>query len=171
MSCTARLSSQQRRILRATMTREFQIVEQCNKIRHQMAVLMADLQCINHAHDLDERALKCDELIRTYANIDCDMSSCDMVPGAVQIAMTCDCVCIQATCFRMLYKWIPELDMMRRKLLKIKKMCCEAGSGAGFGAGSGAGFGAGSGSGSVYETCARIEKTVHKILKLKSASH
>jgi hypothetical protein len=76
-----------------------------------------------------------------------------MVPGAVKIAMTCDCVCIQATCFRMLYKWIPELDMLRRKLMKIKKMCCDAGAG------------------SVYETCARIEKTVYKIIKLKSASH
>jgi hypothetical protein len=57
----------------------------------------------------------------------------------------------------MLYKWIPELDMLRRKLMKIKKMCRDAGSGAG--------------SGAVYETCARIEKTVYKIIKLKSASH
>jgi hypothetical protein len=154
MSCAAHLSSHQRRILRATMAREFQIVEQCNKIQHQMSGLMADLQCINHAHDLDERARKCDELIRTYANIDCDMTSYDMVPGAVQIAMTCDCVCIQATCFRVLYKWIPHLDMLRRKLMKIKKMCCESESGGG----------------SVYETCTKIEKTVYKILKLKSAS-
>lgn len=132
-----------------------------------MSVLMSELQCINHVHDLDERALKCDDLIRTYANIDCDMSSYDMVPGAVKIAMTCDCVCIQATCFRMLYKWIPELDMLQRKLLKIKKMCRESGAGSGAGSGSGAG----AGSDSVYETCARIEKTVYKILKLKSASH
>jgi hypothetical protein len=41
------------------------------------------------------------------------------------------------------------------KMLKIKKMCSEAGAG----------------SMTVIETCASIEKTVHKILKLKPASH
>ena len=153
--CSASLSTHQRRILRTTMSQESQIMDQCNQITHQLCELLNELQCINHVHALDERALKCEKIIRIYASIACDMSSCDMVPGAVQMALSCDCVCIQATCFRMLYKWIPKLDMLRMKMLKIKKMCSEAGAG----------------SMTVIETCASIEKTVHKILKLKPASH
>ena len=152
--CSATLSTHQRRILRTSMTQESQIMDQCNKITCQLSELLNELQCIKHVHELDERTIKCDKFIRTHANIACDMSSTyDMVPGAVQMAMSCDCVCIQATCFRMLYKWIPKLDMLRMKLLKIKKMCSESVAGSGI------------------ETCARIEKTVHKILNLKSASH
>ena len=107
------------------MSQESQIMDQCNQITHQLCELLNELQCINHVHALDERALKCEKIIRIYASIACDMSSCDMVPGAVQMALSCDCVCIQATCFRMLYKWIPKLDMLRMKMLKIKKMCSE----------------------------------------------
>ena len=153
--CSAILSTHQRRILRTSMTQEYQIMVQCNKIMHQLSELLNELQCINHVHELDERTLKCDKFIRTNASISCDMSNYDMVTGAVQMAMTCDCVCIQATCFRMLYKWMPKLDILRMKMLKIKKMCSETGRG----------------STSGIETCARIEKTVHKILKLKPASH
>jgi hypothetical protein len=155
MPCSAVLSTDQRRILRTTLAQESQIVEQCNKIQHDMSRILNELQCINHVQDLDERALKCDKFIRTQASVDCDISSYDMVHGAIQMAQTCDCVCIQAACFRMLYKWIPKLDMLRMKMLKIKKMCGD--------------YVAGSVSGS--QTCNRIEKTVHKLLKLKPASH
>ena len=152
-ACSATLNSHDRRMLRALLNRESQIVDQCNKHLSQFSVMMTDLQCIRHHHDYNERALKCDEFIRTHARLDCDMSGCDMVRGAVQTAMTCDCICIQAACFRMLYILIPQLDTLRMKLLKIKTICSTLGSTSGI------------------ETCANIEKTLHKILKLKPTSH
>ena len=140
-------------MLRSLLAKESQIVEQCNKHVSRFTEMLNELQCIEHLHDSDERVLKCDEFIRTHARLDCDMSGCDMVHGAVQTAMTCDCICIQAACFRMLYKLIPQLDTLRMKLLKIKNMCSTMGSTPG------------------VETCANIEKTVLKILKLKPTSH
>jgi hypothetical protein len=157
MPCSVGLTTDQRRILRTTLAQESQIVEHCNKIQHLMAGLLNELQCMNHVDTLDE--LACDKFIRTQASIECDMSSYEMVHGAVQMALTCDCVCIQSACFRMLYKWIPKLDMLRMKIVKIKKMCSEYVASGGSGSGSGSAI------------CERIEKTVHKIVKLKPTSH
>ena len=120
----------------------------------QFSHMMNELQCIHHdaASDPDERALKSDKFIRSCARLECNMTNYEIVPGAVQIAMTCDCLCLQAACFRVLYKWTPHLDQLRLKLLKIKNMCARPGSNTG------------------VELCTRIEKTVQKILKLKAAS-
>ena len=149
-SCSAKLSAHQRHMLRSLLAKEHQIVEQCNKLVSLCTVMMNELQCIAHHHDLDECALKCDEFIRARASLDCDMTLHGMVPGATQLAMSCDCMCIQAACFRILYKWTPQLDTLRMKLLKIKTTCATAikhvpNNG--------------------VETCAEIEKMVQKILK------
>jgi hypothetical protein len=140
-------------MLRSLLAKESQIVEQCNKLVSRFTEMLNEMQCIDHHHDSDERALKCDEFIRVHASLDCDMTICEMVPDATQIAMTCDCLCIQAACFRILYKWIPQLDTLRMKLLKIKTMCATAikhvpNNG--------------------VETCNEIEKTVRKMLKTTS---
>ena len=152
-SCCATLSSQERRILRLLLAQESNIVDQCNACLSKFSSMMHDLQCMRHHHDLDEHALKCDEFIRTHASLDCDVTGCEMIPGAVQTAMTCDCICVQAACFRILYKWTPQLDMLRMKLLKIKNMCSAHVLK----------------SGNSSEMCNNIEKTVQKILKLQTA--
>ena len=154
-SCCAMLSSQERRILRNLLAQESKLVDQCNAFLSKFSSMMHDLQCMRHRHDLDEHTLKCDEFIRTHASLDCDVSGCEMVPGAVQTAMACDCICMQAACFRVLYKWIPHLDMLRMKLLKIKNMCSAHVFKSGNVSCSG-------------ETCDNIEKTVRKILKLQA---
>jgi hypothetical protein len=156
-ACSATLSSHQRHVLRTLLLQESQIVDQCNARMSQFSHMMNELQCIHHdaASEPDARALKSDEFIRSCARLECNMVniSNEMIPGAVQIAMTCDCICMQAACFRVLYKWTPHLDRLRLKLLKIKNMCARPGSNTG------------------VELCARIEKTVQKIIKLKAASH
>lgn len=155
-ACSATLSSHQRHVLRTLLNQESHIVDQCNAHVSQFSHMMTEMQCIHHAaSDPDERALKRDEFIRSCARLECKMDniSNEIVPGAVQIAMTCECLCLQAACFRVLYKWTPHLDHLRMKLLKIKTMCARPGSNTG------------------VELCARIEKTVQKILKLKAASH
>lgn len=155
-ACSVTLSSHQRHVLRTLLNQESKIVDQCNAHLSQFSHMMNELQCIHHAtSDPDERTLKRDEFIRSCARLECNMDniSNEIVPGAVQIAMTCDCLCLQAACFRVLYKWTPHLDNLRMKLLKIKTMCARPGSNTG------------------VELCARIEKTVQKILKLKAASH
>jgi len=148
--CVATLSAQQRRIMRSLLAKESHIVEQCNKLVSRFTEMLNEIQCIDHHHDPDKRVLKCDEFIRVHASLDCDITICEMVPDATQTAMTCDCLCIQAACFRILYKWIPQLDTLRMKLLKIKTTCATAikhvpKNG--------------------VETCAEIEKMVRKILK------
>jgi hypothetical protein len=153
-SCSATLTVNQRSVLRLLLDKESQIVEQCNQHNSQFTRMMNDLKCINHLNDSDERTLKCDEFIRLHASLDCDMTVFGMVPEATQIAMTCDCVCIQAACFRILYKWIPMLDTLRMKLLKIKNTCATATKHV---------------SNNGAETCAAIEKTVCKILKPTSS--
>ena len=153
-SCSATLSNHQRRVLQSLLAKESQIVEQCNQHNSQVARMLNDLQCINHVHEPDERTLKCDEFIRLHASLDCDMTVCWMVPEAMQIAMTCDCVCIQAACFRILYKWIPMLDTLRMKLLKIKNTCATATKHV---------------SKNGVEICATIEKTLRKMLKPASS--
>jgi hypothetical protein len=108
-----------------------------------------------------ERATKCIKFMTNHANMECtNANNWTMNPEAIQMAMTSNCICIQATCFRVMYKWIPKLDTLRMKLLKIKRMCMtECGSGSS------------SSSATAYiEKCSKIQKTVHKLLQLKTAS-
>ena len=150
-ACLATLDPHERQLLRALYSRESQIIDQCNAYVSQFSDMMNDLQCIHHASDSDDRELKCDEFIRVRASrIECDTFNYVMVPGAVQVAMTCECICIQAACFRILYKWIPQLDRMRMKVLKIKNMCTKPGSKTGI------------------EICASIEKTITRIISAQS---
>ena len=149
-SCAATLSTHQRRVLQLLLAKESQIVEQCNKHTYLFTEILNELQCINHHHDTDEHMLKCNEFIRVYTSLDCDMTVHEMVSGAMQTAMTCDCLCIQAACFRILYKWIPQLDTLRMKLLKIKTTCATAAKHV---------------PKNGIKTCAEIEKIVRKMLK------
>lgn len=149
-SCSATLNTNERRVLRQLLVKENQIVEKCNYNMCEFSKMLNELQCIRHTQDSDERALKYDEFIRQNASLDCDMTICDMVPEATQIALSCDCMCLQAACFRVLYKWIPLLDTTRMKLLKIKNICANATKYV---------------SKNGIEICASIEKTVRKILK------
>ena len=147
-SCSAILTTHQRRVLRLLLAKETEIVEQYNQNVAQFSRILNELKCINHHHNSDERALKCEEFIRLHASLACDTTICEMVPDATQTAMTCDCLCIQAVCFRILYKWIPLLDTLRMKLLKIKTMCANTTKHK-----------------NGVETCAEIEKMVRKLLK------
>jgi hypothetical protein len=156
-TCSSTLSTHQRRVLQSLLAKESQIVEQCNHHTSQFARMLNDLQCINHVREPDERTLKCDEFIRGHASLACDMTVCWMVPEAMQIAMTGDCVCIQAACFRILYKWIPMLDTLRMKLLKIKNVCATAAAKRVHVPQNG------------VELCAAIEKTVRKMLQTASS--
>jgi hypothetical protein len=70
----------------------------------------------------------------------------------INAAASCECICIQAACFRIIHKWTPLMDALRMKLLKIRRLCRANGS-----------LGA-------IEACIKIEKTVHKLLKLKTTS-
>jgi len=153
-SCSVTLSTHQRRMLRSLLAKESEIVEQCNKHVSRLTEILNELQCIEHLHDSDEHVLKCDEFIRVHASLDSGITLHDMVPGATQLAMSCDCVCMQAACFRILYKWIPKLDTLRMKLLKIKNMCADATKHV---------------PKTGVETCAEIEKTVRKMLKPTSS--
>ena len=148
--CSITLSTHQRNVLRALLAKESQIVEQCNQHTSQFSRMLNDLQCISHVHDTAERTLKCDEFIRVHASLDCDMTIYEMVPDATQVAMTCDCMCIQAACFRILYRWIPMLDTLRMKLLKIKNTCAIATKHV---------------PKNGIDTCNMIEKIVRKMLK------
>ena len=150
-SCSATLSAHQRRVLRLLLAKESEIVEQYNQTIARFSRMLNELTCINHHRDSDARALKCEEFIRSHASIACDTTICDMVPDATQTAMTCDCTCIQAACFRILYKWIPLLDTLRMKLLKIKSTCATATNKHVPKNG--------------VDTCAEIEQMVRKILK------
>ena len=151
-SCSASLSSQQRRVLQLLLAKEVQMEEQCNKHVARFTNMLHELQCINHHHDSDEHALKCNEFVRVNASIECDTTVHEMVPGAIQIAVTCDCMCIQAACFRMFYKWHPKLDNLRMKLLKIKNMCSSLMTHMPKNNGG-------------VDTCIKIEQIVRKILK------
>ena len=147
-SCSATLSTHQRRVLRLLLAKENEIVEQYNQNVARFSRMLNELKCINHHHNSDERSLKCEEFIRLHASLTCDTTICEMVPDATQTAMTCDCLCIQAACFRILYKWIPLLDTLRMKLLKIKTICANTTKHK-----------------NGVETCAEIEKMVRKLLK------
>ncbi len=112
------------------------------------------LQLIHHEDDFEKRTHKCNEFIQTYAQLDHAMcaKTYEIVPGAVEVAMSSSCICIQAACFRVLYKWIPKLDVLQMKLLKIKTMCEKC-------------------SKPVIELCADIEKTAQNVLKSQATSH
>ena len=92
--------------------------------------MMMRLQCVNHHRNPEELALKCAEFIRDVKQLDqlrdvADIAAHNMDPAAIQIALTCDCMCIQAACFRILYKWLPELDNLRMKRMKVKTLCSD----------------------------------------------
>jgi len=154
-TCCAALSSHQRRVLRTLLAQESEIAFQYNRYISQFSTMLNALQLIRHEDDLEKRITKCNEFIQTHARLDHDMcmNTYEIVPGAVQMAMACSCICMQAACFRVLYKWIPKLDVLRMKLLKIKTMCEK------------------SSSKPAIELCADIEKTAQHVLKSQTASH
>ena len=156
-TCCATLSSYQRKALRALLAQESEIAMQCNRHITQFLKMQNDLQLIHHENDLEKRGTKCDDFVRMHAQIECMLTPCyEMIPEAIQTAQSTNCICIQAACFRMSYKWIPKLDILRMKLLKIKTMCekfdkirSKTGT----------------------ELCADIEKTVQNVLKSQTTSH
>ena len=152
-ACSARLSSNQRRILRTLLDKESEIVDQCNAHIAKLSNMLNALQIMHHDDDTENHELKCNEFIRMHALNSHVMTNCEMVPCAIQTAMNCNCICIQAACFRMVYKWIPKLDVLQMKLLKIQTMCEKPGSKTG------------------VVLCAEIEKTVQNVLKSQTTSH
>jgi hypothetical protein len=155
--CSASLSSQQRKTLRHLLAKESQIIEQCRKHCGHFSDIMMQLQCVNHHHNPEERALKCTEFIRDVKQLDQfsedDIAVHNLDPASIQTALTCDCMCIQAACFRILYKWLPELDKLRMKRLKVITLCSDsvlAQTGA-------------------VEVCAKIEQIAQKIANDKAS--
>jgi len=156
-TCCATLSSQQRKILRTLLAQESEIAAQCNRHITQLLKMQNSLQLINHEDDLEKRETKCDDFIRMHAQIDYMLTPIyEMTNGSIHTALSTNCICIQAACFRMSYKWIPKLDTLRMKLLKIKTMCEKFSK---------------LGSKTCIELCADIEKTVQNVLKSQSTSH
>ncbi len=154
MHCTSTPTPRLRQMLKRLLDQESTIAEQCNNCIRQFSRLSNELQLMQHEHDLEERALKCSEFIRAHATLECecDAKACEVMFETINYAASCDCICIQAACFRIIHKWTPLMDAFRMKLLKIRRLCRANGS-----------------TGAV-ETCDKIEKTVHKILKLKTTS-
>jgi len=129
--CSATLSSKQRKTLRHLLAKESQIIEQCRKHWGHFSDMMMQLQCVNHHDNPKERALKCTEFIRDAKQVDQlreedDIAVHNLDPASIQTALTCDCMCIQAACFRILYKWLPELDKLRMKRLKVITLCSDS---------------------------------------------
>lgn len=151
-TCTARLSSTQRRILRTLLNQESEIADQCNACIAQLSNMLNALQIMHHDDDPENHDLKCNEFIRMHARGHV-MTNCEIPQCAIQTAMDCNCICIQAACFRMVYKWIPKLDVLQMKLLKIQTLCEKHGSKTG------------------VVLCAEIEKTVQNVLKSQTTSH
>ena len=156
-TCSARLSSNQRRILRTLLDQESEIADQCNAYIAQLSNMLNALQIMHHDDDPENHELKCNEFIRMHVLnghvITKAMTNCEIPPCAIQTAMDCNCICIQAACFRMVYKWIPKLDVLQMKLLKIQTICEKPGSKTG------------------VVLCAEIEKTVQNVLKSQTTSH
>jgi len=152
-TCTVKLSSAQRRILRILLAQESEIADQCNARIAQLSNMLNALQIMHHDDDPENHELKCKEFIRTHALNGHVMVNHEMPPCAIQTAMNCNCICIQAACFRMVYKWIPKLDALQMKLLKIQTMCEKPGSKTGI------------------VLCAEIEKTVQNVLKSQTTPH
>ena len=152
-TCSARLSSNQRRILRTLLDQESEIADQCNARIAQLSNMLNALQIMHHDDDPENHELKCNEFIRMHALNGHVIINYEMPPHAIQTAMNCNCICIQAACFRMVHKWIPKLDVLQMKLLKIQTLCEKPGSKTGI------------------VLCAEIEKTVQNILKSQTTSH
>jgi len=152
MDCSSRLTPRLRKMLKRLLDQESAVADQCNKCIRQFSQLSNELQLMHHEHDLEERALKSSEFIRAHATLDCEATACEVMFETINSAASCDCICIQAACFRIIHKWTPLMDAFHMKLLKIRRLCRANGS-----------LGA-------IETCSKIEKTVHKILKLKTTS-
>jgi hypothetical protein len=152
-TCSARLSSNQRRILRTLLDQESEIADQCNARIAQLSNMLNALQIMHHDDDPENHELKCNEFIRMHALNGHVIINYEMPPHAIQTAMNCNCICIQAACFRMVHKWIPKLDALQMKLLKIQTMCEKPGSKTG------------------VVLCAEIEKTVQNVLKSQTTSH
>jgi len=156
LTCTTRLTPHLRQILKRLLDQESTIAEQCNKCIQQFSRISNELQLMHHVHEHDveehELSLKCSEFIRHHATLECefDATACDVMFETINSAASCDCICIQAACFRIIHKWTPLMDNFRMKLLKIRRLCRAATN--------------------AIETCDKIEKTVHNILKLKTAS-
>jgi hypothetical protein len=155
-NCRVKLTPHLRQMLKQLLDQESAIADQCNKCIQQFARLSNELQLMLHEHDADEHelSLKCSEFIRRHATLECecDTTASDVMLETINAAASCDCICIQAACFRIIHKWTPLMDAFRMKLLKIRRLCRANGS-----------LGA-------IEACIKIEKTVHKILKLKTTS-
>ena len=152
-TCSARLSSNQRRILRTLLDQESEIADQCNARIAQLSNMLNALQIMHHDDDPENHELKCNEFIRMHALNGHVIINYEMPPHAIQTAMNCNCICIQAACFRMVHKWIPKLDVLQMKLLKIQTLCEKPGSKTGI------------------VLCAEIEKTVQNVLKSQTTSH
>ena len=152
-TCSARLSSNQRRILRTLLDQESEIADQCNARIAQLSNMLNALQIMHHDDDPENHELKCNEFIRMHALNSHGIINYEMPQCAIQTAMNCNCICIQAACFRMVHKWIPKLDVLQMKLLKIQTMCEKPGSKTGI------------------VLCAEIEKTVQNVLKSQTTSH
>ena len=153
--CSANLSSHQRKTLRNLLAKESEIIEQCRKHYGWFADMMMRLQCVNHHHNPEERTLKCAEFIRGVKQMgqEDDIAVHNMDPASIQTALTCDCMCIQAACFRILYKRMPELDNLRMKRLKVRTLCSDSvleQTGA-------------------VEVCAKIEKIAQKNANIKAS--
>jgi hypothetical protein len=156
-TCVAKLTPELRSALKAVLNQESTLAEQCNKYMKQFTEMSNELRLIHHEDHADECAHKRKQFIRSHASfIDCvNATSCDVTFKMIKVAAACDCMCIQSACFRVLHKWTPLLDRFRMKLLKIKQLCLT----------------------NVNETnaisntvCDKIQKTVHKILRLKTTS-
>jgi hypothetical protein len=156
VNCRAKLTPHLRQTLKTLLEQESGIADQCNKCIKQFSRLSNELQLMLHDHDLEEHelSLKCSEFVRSHATLECecDTTASDVMLETINTAASCDCICIQAACFRIIHKWMPLMDAFRMKLLKIRRLCRANGS-----------LGA-------IEACIKIEKTVHNILKLKTTS-
>ena len=152
-TCSATLSTNQRRTLRTLLNQESEIAERCNACIAQLSNMLNALQIMHHDDAPENHELKCNEFIRMHALNGHVIINYEMPPHAIQTAMNCNCICIQAACFRMVHKWIPKLDVLQMKLLKIQTLCEKQGSK----------------TGSVL--CAEIEKTVQNVLKSQTTSH
>ena len=157
-TCVAKLTPDLRSALKAVLSQESAIAEQCNQCIKQFTETSNELRLIHHEDDVDECARKRKQFIRSRASFsDCvNVTSCDVTFKMIKGAAACDCVCIQAACFRVLHKWTPLLDRFRMKLLKIKQLCLTNVNA----------------TNAISNTvCDKIEKTVHKILRLKPTSY
>lgn len=163
-TCSIKLTSEQRCALKALLRQETVLAEQCDQYLKKFAQLSAELQLMYHGNcndvndgDDDDSGHRCKQFLRTHSSIECnvDATSCDVAFKMVKIAASCDCVCLQAACFRVLHKWTPLLDRFRMKLLKIKHLCLTNMNAT---------------SSVSNAACAKVRKTVQKITRSKTTS-